>query len=162
MKRLFTICLMFLCVTLTFAQLNIVKNSAKKGYETIATSDAKQKSLSISLDSETFYLIDTKPSFGQSVCDLYIPLGKTKESALQSLNDLLSLSTTLEDGASVKIGGYVTHAHTHQLIDIEIHVSAGKMFGQPYLIFQHDYNSDAHYCWDKADIKKMIKGLDKY
>ena len=160
MKRIFTICLMFLCVTLTFAQLNIVKT--KKGYETIATSDAKQKSLSFSFDSGTFYLIDTKPPFGESVCDLYIPLGKTKESALQSLNDLLTLSTTLEDGESVKIDGYVTHTHTHQLIDIVIHVSAGKIFGQPYLNFQHDYNSVAQYCWDKVDIKKMIKALNKY
>lgn len=162
MKRLCTICLMLLCVTFTFAQLNIVKNSAKKGYETIATSDAKQKSLSISLDSGTFYLIDTKPSSGQSGYDLYIPLGKTKESALQSLNDLLTLSTTLEGDASVKIGGYVTHSYTHQLIEIEIHVSAGKILGQPYLTFQHDYNSDAQYCWDKPDITKMIKALNKY
>lgn len=136
------------------AQLNIVAKT--KGYTTLAKSDAGQKTLSLNQDSGTYYLIDTKPYNGYSGFSIYIPLGETKENALFSLKEMLSIMQNANENIIIK--GYIAHKNFDKLIPIELTITRRTILGQGCLDITHPYN-ESSYGWDKNDINKMIKAL---
>ena len=153
-KFFFLLVLCFMVCVNANAQLNVVAKT--KGYTTLATSDANQKTLSLNQDSGVYYLIDTKPYNGYSGFSIYIPLGNTKESALISLKELLSLIQNTNENIIIK--GYIAHKNFDKLIPIELTITRGTILGQGYLDITHPYN-ESSYGWDKNDINKMIKAL---
>lgn len=152
-KIMFILVAMFTCVWQVNAQLKVL--GKQKGYVTLATSDAKLKSLSLNQDSGMYYLIDDKPYNGYSGFSIYIPLGKSKEEALISLEQLLSLFTTTDD---IVIDGRIAHKNWDGLEKTILTITPAKLFGFPCLDIRHPYN-DSAYGWDKNDVNKMIKAL---
>lgn len=144
MKKIIFLLVMTLLVCVNAnSQLNIVAKT--KGYTTLAKSDASQKTLSLNQDSGTYYLIDTKPYNGYSGFSIYIPLGETKENALFSLKEMLSIMQNANENVIIK--GYIVHKNFDKLIPIELTITRRTILGQGYLDITHPYN-ESSYGWD--------------
>lgn len=157
MKNLLLIIATVFCCS-AYSQLKITKQS--KGYTDIEFSDAKQKILARNNDSGMFYLIDTKPAANISGFTLYIPLGVTTESAIQSLDDMMTILETLPEGDIMGIEGKIANDYQDSLDTTTLSISIGKILGMKYLAIQHPYNGKAVYAWDKKDLSKMRKALE--
>ena len=142
MKRIFLLLtLLVMFPLLGNAQLNVKKQTSK--IETIATARAGYFSLKVQ-DDLYFIVTNTTNQFDDP---FIILLGEGKESALQTLNDLVSLCGNIEDGSTIVI----------QNGEMDCTISNGLMGGISFRMDSHaGYASTS-----KAELNKMIKALGK-
>lgn len=142
----FAILLMVFCSAK--AQLNVVSTAANEGYETIYQSFIGVYYVRYYANENAFYLLG-RTDFAEEQQMLSIKLGETKESAIQTLNDLKNLDSKEND------------IYVEGMNGMKIRIA---YFNSP-LVKTYSFESEGvkGRCWmNNIDFKKAIRKLENW